>query len=46
MLMAAMLAVIDLLGYERPRDQTVETADTPKGDDHLPLRWRHLDSLN
>jgi len=45
-LMAAMLGLVDALGFERPKTETVEVADAPSGGDGLPLRYRNLDSLD
>ncbi|MCP4227509.1 MAG: hypothetical protein GY773_29545 [Actinomycetia bacterium] len=44
-LMAAMLGIVEALGWERPKDETVEVADAPKGDDGLILHSRHLEPL-
>ena len=44
-LMAAMLGLVDALGWERPKDQTVEVADAPIGNDGLVLDYRHLEPL-
>ena len=44
-LMAAMLGLVDALGWERPKDETVEVANAPLGDDGLVLDYRHLEPL-
>ncbi len=44
-LMAAMLGLVDALGWERPKDETVEVADAPMGGDGLTLDYKHLEPL-
>lgn len=44
-LMAAMLGLVDGLGFERPKDETVEVADAPMGGDGLVLDFKHLEPL-
>lgn len=44
-LMAAMLGLVDALGWERPKDDTVEVVNAPIGDDGLILDYRHLEPL-
>ena len=45
-LMAAMLGVVEALGWGRPKEETVEVADAPKGGDGLDLDYRHLEPLD
>lgn len=46
MLMAAMLGLVDALGWERPKDEIVEVADAPATGDDLDLDFRHLPPLD
>ena len=46
MLMAAMVGLVDALGWERPKEETVEVANAPIGDDGLILDYRHLEPLD
>ncbi|MDH3680541.1 MAG: hypothetical protein OEV40_11390 [Acidimicrobiia bacterium] len=45
-LMAAMLGLVDALGWERPKEETVEVADAPIGGDGLTLDYKHLEPLD
>ena len=45
MLMAAMLGLVDALGWERPKDETVQVADAPIGNDGLVLDYKNLEPL-
>lgn len=45
-LMAAMLGLVDALGWERPKEETVEVADAPMGSDGLTLDYKHLEPLD
>ena len=46
LLMAAMLGLVEALGWEKPKDETVEVADAPTGNGDLQLDYRHLDRLD
>lgn len=46
MLMAAMLGLVDALGWERPKDEIVEVADAPSTGDDLRLHFGHLPPLD
>ena len=45
-LMAAMLGLVDALGWERPKDEIVVVADTPSSGDGLRLDYGHLPPLD
>jgi hypothetical protein len=44
--MAAMLGIVEALGWERPSAETVEVADSPLGEGGLKLDYHHLDPLD
>lgn len=46
LLAAAMFGLADALGYERPRrEDTVQVADAPIGNDQIPLDFGRLEPL-
>lgn len=45
-LMAAMLGLVDALGWERPKNEIVQVADAPSTGDDLELDYRHLPPLD